>query len=945
MIKQMLYLSSQRFRSFKADTSLILVMALFLSLVSTQIAWGQDYKVKHLQSKLALSGFDPGSIDGFWGKRTASALAEMLNANGIKASSITKKDISEEALSVLNTSYHSHSEKLELEIMHLQQSVDVEDARHLLERTGLGAHPSEVKKLIGLTRSKAISHILENLDGTKITVDPPEFMSAQHFPDYWIRWDYEESERQAFRISRDQEMGDFRTWWIRELISTPNPQAERLLLLWHNHFVTAYSGVQEEVHAIAKQHWTMRELGHTNFRSLAKAMIRDPAMLNYLDNDRSRKEQPNENLARELMELFVLGEGNYTENDVKEVARALTGYGYNRIRNLEFEFKPWDHDKGRKSILGQRGRFKGEQVVDILLAKPEAAEFITKRFWSVYISEFNNAPDEISRIAAIFRDSDYDIVVLLRTVLTSKYFWSNENRATVVKSPIDLLIGTIRTTGILPEWWSTIPNRLATIGQNLYEAPNVAGWPGGADWMTPSRLLLRSEMISDLLDANPILSPSDLVQSNVSPDDDDTSMVSSKEEARVAMVRYAAENFKGPPIFELSAIEDKQGKRNFTWRSDPFHAEGGIDTEKFGRVDTQDLNWSIAKFIVPDDIKFDFLRIYFFNDHCCGPGGPDGGDRNLFIDWVAVDNKLFQAAKGSQETCRDGNSDRPGRMYCSGWLELNEFEEVENELDLKSAERNPDEGVLQLERVAFEWGDNFSRSDKWNNFTLGLLNPSFKEINLDAMQIRIVSNRTDKGKRILLNLEDRSCYPTCLGGDMPRAAYKNKDNGALNLNLILSGREWREEKNQWNQLTKVQREFISTLWFKLPELINKAMEGRNWRERDADTIWSDWSKVFTKIDKFLPKSRYARYTSDQPVNFVRSSDGGYVMMSMMNAVIDQTPTHIAGVPLRDAALSLWTENDGALPISELVLATNYHLYDPRVTSLSDLIIDPAYNLK
>ncbi len=180
---------------------------------------------------------------------------------------------------------------------------------------------------------------------------------------------------------------------------------------------------------------------------------------------------------------------------------------------------------------------------------------------------------------------------------------------------------------------------------------------------------------------------------------------------------------------------------------------------------------------------------------------------------------------------------------------------------------------------------------------------------------------------------------------MPRAAYKNKDNGALNLNLILSGPEWREEKNQWNQLTKLQREFISTLWFKLPELINKAMEGRNWRERDAASIWNDWSKVFTRIDKFLPKSRYARYTSDQPVNFVRPSDGGYMMMSMMTAVIDQTPTHIAGVPLKDAALSSWTENEVALPINELVLATNYHLYDPRVASLGDLFIDPAYNLK
>ena len=573
----MIYLSLQRFINSKVATICILSLAFLMACISAEIAWGQDYKVKHLQSKLTLSGFNPGPIDGFWGSRTASAFTKMLNENGIKITSVTKSDISKEALSALNSSYHSYSEKSELEIMHLQQYVDAADARHLLERTGLGAHPSEVKRLIGLTRSKAISHVLENLDGTKVTVDPPEFISAQHFPDYWIRWDYEESQRQAFRISRDQEMGDFRTWWVRELISTPNPQAERLLLLWHNHFVTAYSGVQEEVHAVAKQHWTMRELGHTNFRSLAKAMVRDPAMLNYLDNDRSRKEQPNENLARELMELFVLGEGNYTEKDVKEVARALTGYGYNRIRNLEFEFKPWDHDNGRKSILGQRGRFKGEQVVDILLSKPEAAEFITKRFWNVYISEFNNAPEEVSRIAAVFRDSEYDIPVLLRTILTSEHFWANENRATVVKSPIDLLIGTIRTTGTLPEWWPTLPNRLATIGQNLYEAPNVAGWPGGADWMTPSRLLLRNEMINDLLKADPVLPNSEHVQNSVSSGSNDASMSSSENDARVAMVRYAAENYQGPPSFTLVGISEKNGKEKF---------RGGVinTTQKVGSI-------------------------------------------------------------------------------------------------------------------------------------------------------------------------------------------------------------------------------------------------------------------------------------------------------------------------------------------------------------------------
>ena len=181
---------------------------------------------------------------------------------------------------------------------------------------------------------------------------------------------------------------------------------------------------------------------------------------------------------------------------------------------------------------------------------------------------------------------------------------------------------------------------------------------------------------------------------------------------------------------------------------------------------------------------------------------------------------------------------------------------------------------------------------------------------------------------------------------MPSAAYKNRDNGALNVNFILSGPEWREEKNQWNQLTRVQKEFISTLWFKLPELINAAMEGRNWRERNAARIWDDWSKVFTKVDTLLLKSRYAKYASDQPIQFVKSSEGNYMMMmSMMSAIIDQTPTQIAGIPLKDAELTLWTENEGVLPVNKLVLATNAHLYDPKATSLSDLFTDPAYNLK
>lgn len=167
------------------------------------------------------------------------------------------------------------------------------------------------------------------------------------------------------------------------MIATPNPHAERLILLWHNHFVTAYSGVQEEVHAMTRQHWTFRELGHGSFRDLTQAMLRDPAMLNYLDDNRSCKKQPNENLARKLMESFVLGEGNYAEATVNEVAHALTGCNYNEMRNFEFEFHPWDHDRDIKMVLGQRGRFEGDDIVAVLLDHPAAAGLVSRRFWNV----------------------------------------------------------------------------------------------------------------------------------------------------------------------------------------------------------------------------------------------------------------------------------------------------------------------------------------------------------------------------------------------------------------------------------------------------------------------------------------------------------------------------------------------------------------------------------
>ena len=148
--------------------------------------------------------------------------------------------------------YHQRTEAAEVAQPHLQQIVDVADARHLLERAGIGAHPSEISELVGMNRSQAVTHVLSGIYGGRTSLEPPAFLSSPTVPHYWIRWDYEEEDRQAFRIARDQEMGELRNWWVREMIATPNPQAERLILLWHNHFVTAYSILRNQGVEIGK---------------------------------------------------------------------------------------------------------------------------------------------------------------------------------------------------------------------------------------------------------------------------------------------------------------------------------------------------------------------------------------------------------------------------------------------------------------------------------------------------------------------------------------------------------------------------------------------------------------------------------------------------------------------------------------------------------------------
>ena len=379
---------------------------------------------------------------------------------------------------------------------HLHEIINTSDAVHLLNRTGIGAHPGDIERLLGLTRKQAIEDIIGSINKEPTSPMPPW---VDQSPIYQIRASLEINERRQFNNQRNQEFQELKHWWLREMIETRSPQTERLVLFWHNHFVSSYPALGNHSTSIARQNALFRQLAGGSFREMLRAIIRDAAMLDYLDNRNSNKRSPNENLARELLELFTLGEGNYTESDVKNAARALTGYTLAPTHNLSFRFDPQRHDKGEKELFGQKGKFNGDDLIQLILERPESAIFIASRFWNFYVSnDFKDsgvvnheAAEALVKIADRFRTSDYNISVLLQTLLEQEEFWVQENRLAIVKSPIDLVLGTVRSHGQPVNDLRAISSTLEELSQELFAAPNVAGWPGGSSWVTSGLLLKR----------------------------------------------------------------------------------------------------------------------------------------------------------------------------------------------------------------------------------------------------------------------------------------------------------------------------------------------------------------------------------------------------------------------------------------------------------------------
>jgi uncharacterized protein (DUF1800 family) len=347
------------------------------------------------------------------------------------------------------------------------------DATHLLWRLQYGASAAEIDEAQQLGLEKTLER--------RLTAQPEsaEFQSTSAL----LR-------HTAFDTGS---INDLKAWWLYRMLHSANPLTEKLSLFWHNHFATSNAKVQS-VPQMAAQNDLIRQHALGNFRPLLQGMARDVAMLVWLDGNANRKRHPNENFAREVMELFSLDVGNYTETDIKEAARAFSGW---QVRDGKYWFNPVQHDTNSKTVFGKSGNFDGTDIVDLCLAQPACPRFLAKKLLRNFVLP---APDAalVEAFAARIRHHDFALQPALRELFSSRLFFSAESRGALIKSPLDLVLGSYRTLDCQAKLGAAIPV-LATLGQDIFEPPTVKGWDGGRLWISSASMLQRANFVSELI--------------------------------------------------------------------------------------------------------------------------------------------------------------------------------------------------------------------------------------------------------------------------------------------------------------------------------------------------------------------------------------------------------------------------------------------------------------
>jgi uncharacterized protein (DUF1800 family) len=374
-------------------------------------------------------------------------------------------------------------------------------AAHLLDRAGFGGTPADIDSLVLMGPGKAVDSFIHADDDGDLFPKPQMLMPAERLV-YKQREKAATTEEQRREIRKElgkeeyTSMLNLRLWWLNRMRYTAAPLQEKATLFWHGHFATSNAKVNDS-YMMWQQNETLRRYALGKFPDMLKAMSRDPAMIRWLDLGQSRKDHPNENFAREVMELFSLGEGHYTEKDIQESAKAFTGYRID-YQTGYFRFQEKDFDPGTKTFFDKSGPFTGDDIIDAIVAQPQCARFIGKKLWVFFVSE--NPPEEtITGIAELLLSNGYDIGATLATIFSSAAFYSPHAVHHQIKSPVQWIMQTTKMLEIpLPDA-RVLENSLAALGQVVFAPPNVKGWDGGRAWISASSLLYRYNMAAYLL--------------------------------------------------------------------------------------------------------------------------------------------------------------------------------------------------------------------------------------------------------------------------------------------------------------------------------------------------------------------------------------------------------------------------------------------------------------
>ena len=460
-------------------------------------------------------------------------------------------------------------------------------AAHLLERAGFGGTPAEVAALAAMTPQQAVASLVryqqtanplspfdpsgvhdaglepfatsrpaatdlarETGEALGVKVKPDGNRRMQQVADrflYWLRASRLETNRLGY-------------WWANRMLSTRRPLEEKMTLFWHGHFATSEEKVRD-YRKMHQQNELLRAQATGNVRTLMIAVAQDPAMLAYLDAAVNVKGAPNENFAREIMELFTMGVGHYSEQDIREAARAFTGWNYT---GLNFVMNPAEHDNADKTLLGQTGNFDGVDVIDILLAQPVMSEFVAAKLYRYFVRE-ELTPAMQKQLGALLRQSRYEIAPFLEAVFLSRDFYSDASVATRIKPPVELLISTYRKHGMtavpgIPDF-----NDLSeSLGQKLLYPPNVAGWANGKSWITPGLLLSRGNFVYDTM-----FPPIDFVPTDRIPDQR-YQIISVADKLAMGQDITAATKPDGKELTSMSMQSDRD--EDFNTRLASYHA-------------------------------------------------------------------------------------------------------------------------------------------------------------------------------------------------------------------------------------------------------------------------------------------------------------------------------------------------------------------------------------